>query len=184
MFVVLDEGERKWCVFLFPWESLWYQSCHHFKREFQVQKKPRYRKKEICKCVPHTHSPPPPACRLRFYQSSHSFLTHTHAWTCRQKLENPVPLLESEWFGTPSRPRSVKPTAGRNWSQVSEAWVRKWGATREPWLSGSTGLCWLFGDQQLICLWKTFPSASNSNDLKWITAASPAFWGSWGWERD
>ena len=134
--------------------------------------------------TPHLPYPPPPACRLRFYQSSHSFLTHTHAWTCRQKLENPVPLLESEWFGTPSRPRSVKPTAGRNWSQVSEAWVRKWGATREPWLSGSTGLCWLFGDQQLICLWKTFPSASNSNDLKWITAASPAFWGSWGWERD
>ena len=51
----------------------------------------------------------------------------------------------------------------------------KVGCSREPWLSASIGVYRLFGYQQLICFWKAFPSASNSNDMKWITAACPPF---------
>lgn len=150
------------CVSVSFWESLWYQSCHRFKRVPDA-KTLDTEQKRFAMC------PQPRACRLRFYQSSHSFLKHTHELAGRK--ENPVRLLKSEWFGTLSWPRSVKPTAGRNWSQVSQAWVRKWGAPRSPG-SGVQRALSAFRVPAVDLFLKAFPSASNSNDMKWITVAS------------
>lgn len=110
---------------------------------------------------------PPAGCD---FSRAHIHSSRTHMYS-----ENPVGLLELEWFGTSKQPQSVKPTAAETLATSQLGLGEEVRCCPKDVALGVQRALPALLYQLLICFWTVFPCVSNSDDIKWITVTSPAF---------